>query len=419
MEFANPTWLWGLTGLLIPVGIHLLSRKEGRVVHIGSLRHLGESTTAQFKTLRLNEILLLLLRCLLLLLIVLWLAEMNFPSLTKSKSYWLVIEKGIEEIKIIKPLIDSLQQHGFESHILTESFPFIKDSSNLKPVHDYWALAEDLNSKNLDSIIIISYNRAENFRGERIGFPNKIKWINVEPTPQTRVIEATQISNDSIYVRKGNFNKEVTFFETEKTNSNLPLKEINITKQDTITISIVADEKYEYDAGIIKASLQAIQNSTPNKIIIKIDNEEKSEENNCDWLIWLSDKRVKKSKSKVIAFRNCTHQNLTLLMSATEASFECERIQNIEWVLTKRLTIDAVLKENFAVNLASIILPTSNKTLAANFDQRVMPEKMLWSALKSRALNLNSNKHIDQNYLILLALIILIAERMIAYKRNQ
>ena len=32
MGLLNPTWLWGLAGLAIPVAIHLLSRKDMRVI---------------------------------------------------------------------------------------------------------------------------------------------------------------------------------------------------------------------------------------------------------------------------------------------------------------------------------------------------------------------------------------------------
>ena len=63
MRFVNPLLLWSLAGLVIPLGIHLLSRKEGKVLRLGSLRHVQETSTQQFKGIRLNEIVLLMLRC--------------------------------------------------------------------------------------------------------------------------------------------------------------------------------------------------------------------------------------------------------------------------------------------------------------------------------------------------------------------
>jgi hypothetical protein len=49
IQFAQPIFLWALTALAVPIGIHLLSRKEGKVVKMGSLRHLRETSTQQFK----------------------------------------------------------------------------------------------------------------------------------------------------------------------------------------------------------------------------------------------------------------------------------------------------------------------------------------------------------------------------------
>lgn len=49
MQLTQSVWLWGLMALALPIAIHLLSRKEGRVVPVGSLRHLRETTSQQFR----------------------------------------------------------------------------------------------------------------------------------------------------------------------------------------------------------------------------------------------------------------------------------------------------------------------------------------------------------------------------------
>jgi len=71
MQFKQPILLWALAGLIVPLAIHLLSRKEGQVIRLGSLRHLRETSTQQFRGIKLNEILLLALRSLLVILFVL------------------------------------------------------------------------------------------------------------------------------------------------------------------------------------------------------------------------------------------------------------------------------------------------------------------------------------------------------------
>src|SRR3990170_3855302 len=140
MQFLNPIWLWGLTGILIPIGIHLLSRKEGRTIKIGSVRHLEDSRTKQFKSLRLNEILLLALRCLLIITLVFLLSGLHLKEIEKKGLRWVLIEKGLEHEPEFSSLIDSLQRNGFDMKILAPGFPDLKDSiQNAEPIN-YWNL---------------------------------------------------------------------------------------------------------------------------------------------------------------------------------------------------------------------------------------------------------------------------------------
>jgi hypothetical protein len=96
MQLINPIWLWGLTGLLIPIGIHLLSRKEGKIIRFGSLRHLEESQTKQSISIRLNEVTLLILRCILIFLIVILLCGLSVDLFRSQKNQWLILEDGLQ-----------------------------------------------------------------------------------------------------------------------------------------------------------------------------------------------------------------------------------------------------------------------------------------------------------------------------------
>ena len=44
MSFAHPLYLWTLLGLLVPIAIHLWSKKEAKTIKIGSVQLLSEST---------------------------------------------------------------------------------------------------------------------------------------------------------------------------------------------------------------------------------------------------------------------------------------------------------------------------------------------------------------------------------------
>lgn len=75
MAFANPLWFAGLLGLGVPIVIHLMGRRAARTVRLPSLRALEETPVARALTTRVDDPWRLLLRCLLLALVVLALAE--------------------------------------------------------------------------------------------------------------------------------------------------------------------------------------------------------------------------------------------------------------------------------------------------------------------------------------------------------
>src|ERR1700712_798811 len=97
IQFLHPAFLWGLSAIAIPVAIHLLSLKEGKVILIGSLRHFTGSPAKNSKSIRLNELLLLTLRILIIIWLVALLAGIYLTARFTSPKKWLLIEKGIEK----------------------------------------------------------------------------------------------------------------------------------------------------------------------------------------------------------------------------------------------------------------------------------------------------------------------------------
>ncbi|HZX73756.1 MAG TPA: BatA domain-containing protein, partial [Cyclobacteriaceae bacterium] len=137
MAFANPSWLWGLSALLIPITIHLLSRKEGKVIPVGSLRYLKDANTQQFKSLRLNEVILLLLRCLLFSLVILFISGLQMAQNNNLK--WVLVEERLKDDSRATSVSDSLINQGYELHYLTSQLAV---EGKLPSSTSYWALAE-------------------------------------------------------------------------------------------------------------------------------------------------------------------------------------------------------------------------------------------------------------------------------------
>src|SRR5882762_9209286 len=145
--FSNPPYLFALAGLVIPVVIHFLSRKEGKVIKLGSVRHVVETSTQQFKGIKLNEIILLMLRCAMLIVFSLLLSGLQCANQRTNK--WVIIEKGLEQLPNLHSILDSLEKDGYSLHRLAKGFANLNDSNASNSEINYWQLVEELKQKNL------------------------------------------------------------------------------------------------------------------------------------------------------------------------------------------------------------------------------------------------------------------------------
>ena len=90
MSFGAPIWLMAAAGLLIPVLIHWWRSRSGRVLEIASVRFLEKGAQPVARRRRLQDLLLLLLRCLLFIVAAVWLAIPLLPPLKAKKRASLV-----------------------------------------------------------------------------------------------------------------------------------------------------------------------------------------------------------------------------------------------------------------------------------------------------------------------------------------
>ncbi|MBX2965881.1 MAG: BatA domain-containing protein [Cyclobacteriaceae bacterium] len=396
IQFANPAFLWALTGILIPVGIHVLSRKEGRVIKLGSVRHLRESNTKQYRNLRLNEILLLLLRIALITLLVLLLSGLHIQLKSyTSTTPWALVESGLENR--LSTVLDSLETQGYEVRFLEKDFP---ENTNQSYSTDYYKLTEALQKENSRNVIVFSNSRVVNFKGKAEGLPNHIQWITIPAEPASFNHAVAGLNEDSVYIRKGFSNENETWFET--------VKERRTTEQhysltDTLIVGLYADTGFEEDGRVLYAALHAISNNTLHPIkIVQLPNLN-NEVQGLAWGIALSDNSINQS-TNTVTYKSV--QSEKLFVQAT----------NNTWHLTKRLNLEEALQTNVTVQLAQLILPEQT---FAQHDNRVMPEAIRWShTAKQRAAFVSTTGNTDK-LLLFLILIFLITERILAWRRNQ
>jgi hypothetical protein len=406
MQFVNPIWLWALAGLSIPIGIHLLSRKEGKVIRVGSLRHLRETNTQQFKGIRLNEIVLLSLRCLLLILFVLLLSGLSLHWKRGTQSPWVLVEHGLENTPEVTSQLDNLLKQGYEARLLASGFPLLADSVTPTP-SSYGKLVEELQAQQFSEAIVFSKNRTNSFLGKRPGLPSNIRWVSVPSKPADYLLQAVGVK-DSVLVRTGYTSAEETYFTTQEHAATGWESEREI--MDTLQVILIADKAHQYDQKIITAALQAIDQSFPLYLDISNSTPEKiNPANIADWYIVLGETtQVDSVDSKIIYAKPQATQDLLVQETATR------------WVITKRLNEEIALHENLTIQLASLLLPSEALwKKASQQDSRALSDEGVWGAASNEKNLASLPAQSAESYLIVLILVTLLIERILAYHRNQ
>jgi hypothetical protein len=409
MVFANPIWLWGLFGLLVPVAIHLLSRKEGKVIKIGSVRHVMESASAQFSSIRLNELVLLMVRCLLVLFVVFLLAGLQVVSSASTTTRWLLIEKGLESSKNLGSLIDSLREQDFELRYLAGGFPEIEEGDvNVNDHTSYWSLVEALKQQPIQEVIVLSTNSMERFKGKRIALPENIRWISVEP--EAHMFELASVAvRDSVWIRRGESDGLQTRFNWIMSKNGEA-----VTPADTFNVALIRDRDFEDDRLIIQAALEVLEQRTPYIFQVKVGlPEDQQLLVDADWVFWFSQTDPPSGDYSIITRsqeRVGGHIPLTI-----------EWVEPSHWQFTTRLTEGNAIEHNLTLQLAGLMLADSAFTAKLkNHDKRALPDLLAWSG--STQVNSNAAAFVKDDwsfYWMLLIVLTVAGERLLALKKLQ
>lgn len=374
MSLLNPIWLWGLGALAIPVGIHLLSRKEGKTIRIGSIRFLAETSTSKFSSIRLNEVALLAVRILLITLIVLLLAGLLLHVTGKKTSRkWVLVEKSLENDPQIKTALDSLEKNEFEIRRLSEDFPVLdSDSTLITP--DYYKLTESLSQQPDLQAVVFATNSLSQFKGKRISLPDNITWLQ----------------------------------DPASTEQNTLANDLSSLNSDTLYVTLAYEQDFQADKNIIKATLNTLQPLAPKKIVVTetiIQNFQASQQ--ADWIIWLSnEKSVPGSKS--IYFRESMLDELII-----------HETRNT-WALTKRLTAEIAVEQHLPVRLMEILFAEELKTKMLRQDKRTASNELAWSTQTTiQSSFVTTGDQSTTKILAVLISLLFIAERILAFYRKQ
>ena len=380
MVFANPSYLWALLGLLVPLAIHLWSKKEAKTIKIGSIQLLDESNSRQSSSIQLNEWLLLLLRMLMVALIVLLMAGPQWPTKGDRKQVTYLVETSLAIDASISKILDSLQESS-PVFLLANGFPAWEadgDYQMHKEQPNYWQLVQKMDSLRSDSIVVFTKALQKGFRSMRPNTQKKIHWvvtdtegIQDQPLMAFKGKDGIELVTVSSSGKTTKTNKNVWDDGFEVINDSLRLlsdepKIVPLKKLDTLHVNMFVEAEFEREGNYIEASFKAL--STFLKREIRIHKQDESINNQADLNVVLGNTDNNQLEGKQLVY-----QENPLSEELIEAGPE----KNL-FYLTSRLNPKNTMEQRLPEQLLQLLeLDSDVRNLVASSDIRQMDEGQL------------------------------------------
>lgn len=429
MSFANPLYLYTLLGLAIPIAIHLWSKKEGKVIKVGSIKNLKESDSKQSSSIKLNEILLLFLRLIFLALITLILAGPYFKQNVKNIAIQYIVEPSLFLDNNYASILDSLKSES--TLLLAEKLPpynieFLESASKTPP--HYWQLASQIEALKADSIVVMSYGYSNGIKGMRPKLNAHINWLTLEhKNTFQRLLSATTKGKNIQLTTLKSTSKHVSFSKETYNTSNSDVIQLNTTK-DSVLITLegkqfvhslseetpfrvlfLNTQKSTSNATYIKAALEAISEHLDRSIDIVHSNEDNNI-SKYDAIISLSDTTYINTKKPLLIYKPDPFAQHLIERGAEKHIFH----------LTKSLTTEISIKDHLTEQLLSFLNLYENLDIAS-YNKTTLDQEEIQPKIEHDTTEIIQEKlTVDMSpWLWLLAICMIIAERGLAFYRKQ
>lgn len=429
MTFLYPSYLWALLGLIVPLAIHLWSKKEGRTIKIGSIKLLCEADSKQSRSIKLNEYWLLLLRMLALALLVFILAEPGFMKKKTNSPLTFIIEPSLLENKVFATLVDSLEDSKAEIKLLAVGFPEFeeKEEKTNPEIPNYWQLAHEMNQLNSDSIVIFTKGLESGIKGMRPTLNKNIEWIVLDSGEENKVpFQALQF-DESIqieYVESNShsltFYKEIASNQIELTESkdsisfmyNDKQQKLPLMTNKDLKVLLVNDLDLADEATYIEASLNALSKHLNRTIDIVKQLPTNDDFSNFDCVVWLSNDEIpiEENTTQVIYKEDDLAPGL-IVPGDSRSLFH----------LTRRLDSENIIEEHLPENLLAVMdLDSGLEEEIRPFDLRKIGKNELMPIHSIEKSHESGPKVLSiVNWLWITLIPILIVERILSYARKQ
>jgi hypothetical protein len=237
----NPTALLALTGLLVPVAIHLWNRRPGREVSVGSLRWLAAGANRRLRNLKLEQLGLLLLRAALLAVLAIAVAGPVWRQPLPASRGVVVLSPEVlrlPTLATLRPGIDSLRRRGYALRWLARDFPRVPGKQWRTDMADRAATVQDSAAPREapgatwarvqqatatfpgQPIVVVTSAALRQFQGLRPRLAAAVTWQLVPDTASSQWLQAASVRGrqaDSLQLLIGRSNEAGVRFHYERT----------------------------------------------------------------------------------------------------------------------------------------------------------------------------------------------------------
>jgi len=322
MSVLYPVYLWSLLLLVIPIAVHLLSKKNPRRIKIGSVKFLKQTESRIFRRIAFHDAWLLALRATIFALLSFLIASPEMACKYKaSEKGWILIEPTLSldtQSADFHKKIDSLVKAGYEVHVLEHDFPTSSRTKQENATIDMWSLLAEADKINRDTLafFVASSLRESSLQGTRPTLSREVQWIETSTDETAWIERIAQLSDDSLFVIIGRSSPNETCFEhlvaamPDKT-SLIPPIELSrqgdsigvwlISKPNekqwfsltkTETWCIVYDEQFAKVLPYFERAVKTIAQFSPIKISLEVKKETEWQEKSEAKIIWLCKRKL-------------------------------------------------------------------------------------------------------------------------------
>jgi len=376
IEFLTNAGWWGLLGLLVPLIIHFLSKKEKNIIQFGSLRFLQPIESDSAKSIQLSQYLLLLSRLLLVGLICLLLLGPFIKTEITAKTIW--VEENIYNSKDYQGLWADLP----EDQVINL---FSHEESDSIGVHYYksiWTFINQLNNS-ADSSVVYSYSLQRNFIGAPVLLSPKVDW-NIVPykyEADNRALPKS-VSSDQRHIAISN----------------------QESLSDQVLIIQLIDNGFDKEGAQIKKVIESSKDYLPYDIE------------------WITPNSIS-DKSKIWSINIGTSENNNerlIHWIPSERKLEVESVDERALNLSGKIDRENILDTNLPVRLATMF--NNDMTNIYDYDIRVMhPDNLAHTSVVpdttiSENVALATSSEPLHSYVLLLIIPAFLLERFLNYK---